>query len=119
MQGDTAVTVLVAELVAFLCLGLLPSVLRVQRVPLRGLGWWGAGVSGAMMCHSPSRGDSMCCLSPCGCLCGVVAVMLLGAAGGSGQHYSPFGVARCPSHFALWGGGNGGSPAPFKLLHTF
>uniref|UniRef100_H9H0P5 Cytosolic arginine sensor for mTORC1 subunit 1 n=1 Tax=Meleagris gallopavo TaxID=9103 RepID=H9H0P5_MELGA len=42
-QGDTAVTMLVAELVAFLCLGLLPGVLRVQRVPLRGLGWWRPG----------------------------------------------------------------------------
>lgn len=41
------------------------------------------------MCHSPSRGGSVCCLSPQWCPCGAVVVMFPGAAGGSGQHYGP------------------------------
>lgn len=58
------------------------------------LGGWGGGEQGpacpgAMMCHSPSRGGSVCCLSPQWCPCGVVVVMFPGAAGGQGSTTAP------------------------------
>lgn len=43
------------------------------------------------MCHSPSRGGNVCCLSPQWCPCGVVVVMFPGAAGGPLVPLSPWG----------------------------
>lgn len=110
---------------AFLCLGLLPGVLRVRRVPFRGLGWWGAGACMPRSDDVPQPQQRWQRVLPVPTMVSMWGggCDVPGGCRGSGQHYGPvspcpLGVTRCPLH-CVWRGCSCGSPAPFKLLHTF